>query len=352
MKNTKMLVLIVLLLSIAVGAFMFWDLLTQFMAAAFLAYLLTPIAEYIVKKTGVRRSFVIFFVFIMFLVFVAVILTLSVPYLIDMTNAVIADLSGEQVSYEALLSQINTFFLDLSIPQDIIDQGVGLLANVEAYLYTLFTSLLTWTVGLSGGIFDIIIVLILMIYFMLDGKKLTKALLEFLPKEMSTRSESVISGTNVLVWKYFKTRVLISSGMAITTYIGLRIIGVPYALFFAAMSFVLDFIPYFGSMIAGAIEAVFALLTGGLSTALTVAIFVLIVQQIEGNIVAPKLQGDAVNIHPITVIFALLACNQLWGPLGMLISTPVAVLVKAIVMQMRNFLYDEAAPVQSPTGDT
>ena len=87
-----------------------------------------------------------------------------------------------------------------------------------------------------------------------------------------------------------------------------------------------------------------AIITGGMGLGLTVAVFVLIVQQIEGNIVAPKVQGDATGLHPVTVMFALLVCNRIWGPMGMLISTPVAAVVKVIVKEMYSYLIDGEEP--------
>ena len=73
-------------------------------------------------------------------------------------------------------------------------------------------------------------------------------------------------------------------------------------------------------------------------------IFVLVVQQIEGNIIAPKVQGDAAGIHPITVMFALLACNRIWGTLGMLVSTPVAAIVKLIIREMYDYVISPDLP--------
>ena len=122
---------------------------------------------------------------------------------------------------------------------------------------------------------------------------------------------------------------------------------------FAITSFVLDFIPYFGSALACIIEAVVALFTGGLSMALKTVAFVLVVQQIEGNIVAPKLESRSVGIHPISVLFSLMACQQLWGPVGMLVSTPLAALVKMILSEIKDFAFSTdaeraAAPAHEP----
>ena len=94
------------------------------------------------------------------------------------------------------------------------------------------------------------------------------------------------------------------------------------------------------------VEGVFALITGGLSLAIKVAVIVIVVQQIEGNVVAPKVQSDAVNIHPLGVMFALLACSELWGPVGMLISTPVAVVFKTVIREIYNYILGDQRPSQ------
>ena len=159
-----------------------------------------------------------------------------------------------------------------------------------------------------------------------------------LPQRAATRVSRVLYESNRYTWKYLGTRVLISLGMAITSYIGFSIIGLRYALLFAILAFVMDFIPYFGSIIAGVVDSVFALITGGVGLAVKVLIFVLIVQQIEGNVVAPKLQGKSVDLHPIWVMFALLACSESWGLIGMLISTPVAAVVKTALRELYYYM--------------
>ena len=85
---------------------------------------------------------------------------------------------------------------------------------------------------------------------------------------------------------------------------------------------------------------------------LAVTVFVIIVQQIEGNIISPKVQGDAAGIHPITVMFALLVCNQIWGTIGMLISTPVAAVVKLVIREMYSYVISPDEPAPAPTEES
>ena len=78
-----------------------------------------------------------------------------------------------------------------------------------------------------------------------------------------------------------------------------------------------------------------------LAAIIVMAVFVIVVQQIEGNVVAPKIQGNATGIHPIVIMFALLACNQIWGPLGMLISTPIAIIFKTLFSEVHRYLVSD-----------
>ena len=151
----------------------------------------------------------------------------------------------------------------------------------------------------------------------------------------------VLSEANNIGKQYIKSRFKISGCMAIAIFIGLRCFGIEYAFIFAILSFCLDFIPYFGSLIGCIIQIFYALITGGISFALGVAIYVIIVQQIEGNILAPKIEGNATGIHPITVLFALLAVEQIFGPLGMLISTPLAAILKVVFVELYRYVISD-----------
>jgi predicted PurR-regulated permease PerM len=263
---------------------------------------------------------------------------MSVPYVIRQVNSLVQDISANVTSFDDFIAQTNAWLGRLGLPDTILATLAQAVSNIDTYLLGLFTSVLQGLVNFSLGIFDVVIVLILTVYFMLDGVKIMQALMDNLPQKLRAAVLRVRRTSAPMTRRYIKSRILISAGMALVTYLGFTIMGIPYAFLFAVMSFILDFIPYFGSILAGLIEAVFALITGGAGLALAVLIFVLVVQQVEGNIVTPKVQGEAVGLHPITVMFALLACNKLFGPVGMLISTPIAAVVKVVFMEAYHYV--------------
>ena len=226
-----------------------------------------------------------------------------------------------------------------SVPAPMIESAVETLARLDEYLSNFLRSLLSTVVTISSGVVDFIVIVIMMVYFLLDWEKIMTNFVNAFPGNMRSHVARLRTESHGMFWSYLGSRCIISSIMALCTYIGLMIIGVPYAFLFAIMSFVLDFIPYFGSTLACIIEAVVALFTGGVSMAVKTVIFVLIVQQVEGNIIAPKIASRSVGIHPVTVLFALMACEQLWGPIGMLVSTPLAALIKMILTEIRDFAF-------------
>lgn len=354
MKNTRLLALIILLLATVAMVWRFWDVVMLFFIAAIIAYLLGPIVKLLTFGGKVPRGLAVAVTALLVVGLFTWGMFLLVPYLAGQITGVVNDLTAYAGSFDQLLNRANELLSSWHLPQPVLDWATGLLSKSDTYLLKAAQALLNWLVNATSSVMDIVVVMILIIYFMLDGSKLIRTGLRLLPERVRLRATRVVDESNRYTWKYLGTKVLVSLGMAAASYIGFSIIGLRYALLFAGISFVLDFIPYFGSLAAGVIEAIFALITGGLSQAIKVAIFVVVIQQIEGNVVSPKVQSDAVDIHPLGVMFALLACSELWGPVGMLISTPVAVVFKTAVREVYYFILGEErpqpAPAQTPSG--
>lgn len=344
MKNTKMLALIIMLVALAAGVLYFWDMLKQFVVAALMAYLLSPLTQYIIDKAALKKGVAVTIVLFLFVFILMFVISISAPAVVTQLTNLLTEIRRYASNIDELLASAQSYMEKLHLPEPVMETIMDMISQGDSYILSFIGSLVSSLAKLSMQVFDLIILIILLIYFMLDGDKLVNAAVSAFPPKAATKVAAILVEADELTWKYLRSRCVVSGGMAVVTYIGLRIMGIRYALLFALISFFLDFIPYFGSFIAGAVEAFYALITGGVSLAVTVVIFVLVVQQIEGNIVGPKLQGDAAGVHPITVMFALLACNKIWGTFGMLISTPVAALIKLIVKELYAFVISPDEP--------
>ena len=344
MKNTKLVLLILLIIAAVATVARFWDVLMLFLVSAIIAYVLSPLASALQRRTRMKRGLAVAIVLLCFVVLIVTLVSISLPRAVTQISSLVQEFQRYASNFDSLLDTGVGYLTDLGMPPSLIDTLAGLLEDSDQLIASFLTGILTAAVNFSLRLFDGVIVVILVVYFMLDGRKLIDAFVATLPRAMGAKAAAVMQEADRVTWRYIKSKVLISAGMAVCTYIGLSVIGVHYALLFAVLSFVLDFIPYFGSIIAGVVEGFFALVTMGVGKALIVVVFVIVVQQIEGNVVVPKVQGDLAGIHPITVMFAILASNEIWGPVGMLISVPIAAIVKIIVREV--YLY-----VVSPDDD-
>lgn len=116
------------------------------------------------------------------------------------------------------------------------------------------------------------------------------------------------------------------------------LIGVRFAFILAVLNGILNIIPYFGPIIGGIPAVIIALIDSPVKALWTI-IGVFILQQIEGNILSPKITGDSTNMHPIIIIILLLIGEKMGGFLGMVLAVPIGVIIKVIYDDINDYLF-------------
>ena len=131
------------------------------------------------------------------------------------------------------------------------------------------------------------------------------------------------------VKKYIFTKFITSAATGILTGLIYWFLGIELALIFGSLTFILNFIPYFGSIIAVLIPLPIAFLQfSDPTTVILIIILPLIVHLIIGNIVEPKIFGEALGLHPITIILSLIFWGMIWGIIGVLLAAPITSIIK------------------------
>lgn len=320
-----------------IGLWYFSDILMLFLISAALAFLLSPPVNYLQRKMKTKRRVLpTTIVFICTLAALAALLALLLPILYDQIVSVIRNIGQYASTITDFLDDLAEYAIELGLPESLMNSISKLTATFESFIVSLVANIGSAVLEQSLKVLDLVIFFCLTFYFMLDGRNIYHAFERLFPDNGKVRIRRISLELNVLVWNYLKQHIVISSGMFVVTLIGFLCFGLEYALLLAIVAFFLDFIPYIGSIIAGAVAAASAFISGGLGLAFWVLVFVICVQQIEGNIIMPKFQAKSVDVHPLAVIFSLLACNKLWGIFGMFISVPVAGLVKVLFVEVRD----------------
>ena len=117
----------------------------------------------------------------------------------------------------------------------------------------------------------------------------------------------------------------------------MSIIHVKYAVLLGFFIGILNLIPYFGAIVGVIIAAIITLLTGGLNQAITMLILVTILQQIDANIINPKITGKSVKISPLLVIFAVTVGGSYFGAWGMFLGVPVIAIIRMMIVDFIDY---------------
>ncbi len=337
MNGLKLWMITICMIALIIGLWYFSDILMLFAGSAAIAFLLVPAVDYLQRKMKTkRRIFPTLIVFLCALALVVALLALTLPILYSQIVSVIKNIGQYASTITNFLDNIAEYVVDLGLPKSILDVTLELTSTFEKFIVNQVANIGTAILEQSLKALDFVIFLCLTFYFMLDGKNIYHSFVGLFPDNGKVRVHRIAQELNVLVWNYLKQHIVISGGLFVVTLIGFLCFGLEYALLLALITFFLDFIPYIGSIIAGLVAVASAFITGGLGLAFWVLVFAICAQQVEGNIIMPKFQAKCVDVHPLAVIFSLLACNQIWGIFGMFISVPVAGLVKVLFIEIRD----------------
>jgi predicted PurR-regulated permease PerM len=208
-------------------------------------------------------------------------------------------------------------------------------------------------VTVIGELFTgLILSLFLTFFFVKDSERFTRWILDFAGRhrerhlrEIGTRSATAVSG-------YLRGQATVGLVDGVFIGIGLAVLGVPLVVPLAFLTFVAAFLPLVGAVVAGALAALVALVTKGVTTALLVVGLTLLVQQLEGHLLAPLLLGRAVALHPVVIILALAAGAILGGIIGAFLAVPIAAVITAVGTYLRGEPVGEPADAGEPEPET
>ncbi len=193
----------------------------------------------------------------------------------------------------------------------------------------------------SGALREAISILVFFLagfYLLRDGHKMRNYLLKMFPERHHDDFRTIWGRVNVILGNYLRGQLILIALMSVASFIVLETLGVRYALILAIMTGFLEIIPYVGPITAGGIATATAFLTGQnrfeldpgtLAIVIVVSYFVL--RQLEDYFVIPHLYARLTKLHPIMVIFVVLAGGHLFGILGLILSVPVAASLKVVL---------------------
>ena len=316
---------IVTALAVVVGAYVFWllrDLLLLVLTAIVIASAIEPGVAFFIRQR-LPRFLSALLVYVLVFGAIFAILYLFFP-------PIIADAASFLSAMPQYLDTIN-----ISAPfSNIANAGFQGSQGAQSFIQTLLSLQSVFTAGTGGvvqlvvtffgGVFSLVLVIVLSFYFALQDTGVDDFLRMVMPVSYENYSVDLWRRSQKKIGLWMQGQILLSVIVGILVYLGLLIIGVPYALLLSVFTAMAEIIPVFGSLIAGTVAVIVGYSDGGIAIAAVVAGLYVVVNQFESNLIYPLIVKKIVGIPPLLVIVALIAGYTLAGFLGVLLSVPLA----------------------------
>lgn len=301
-------------------------IMVPFVLSLFTYFILSPIRLFFLRKLKFPRSLSLLMTFlVVFLILFGTFLILS--------SAIQQFISGYSI-YQAKViyfaDQIQDFLVNYGIPME----NVNLSEIINGLpVMSLFKGAGAWALNLISTTGLVFIFLL----FLFTGSPVKTEKEEL---EQTKNMGEVGREINLQISKYLSVKLFTSSITAAIVFVILSVFGLDLAFVFAFLTFILNFIPTVGSLIATALPIPVALLQ--YESSITVALVILIpgaVQFCIGSIMEPKMMGKSLNLHPITVLLSLMFWSLIWGVVGAFLAVPITAILKIVLNKIEGGKY-------------
>jgi predicted PurR-regulated permease PerM len=299
--------------------------LGPFVIGLLLAFLIDPPVEWMGRR-GLPRWLGVLIVYVVVIAAIFVGLRLTIRQL----TAELAHFIDNLPSY---MDQLAALYASLDLPESVrqvIDAMLGDLGNAAgSFDPTIILPFVGGVAGILGSIVSYIVIPVWVFYLLKDRPRLMASIDRSLPAAWRTDVWTVSALWLRVFGQWLRGQLLLGLIVGLATFVGLLILGATidpiftrFAVFLSVTAGILELVPIIGPIIA-AIPAVLLAATVGIQPVIAALLLYLVIQQVENHVLVPKIQGDAVDLHPTVVIFALVVGGAIAGLLGAILAVPI-----------------------------
>ena len=310
--------------------YLLWELreiIRWLVVAVFLAVALYPAVNWLAARR-LPRAVAILLVYLAFLLILGVMGALVLPPLVDqvqgLADAVVTMMRQPGGPDQALEDLANRYGV-----AGYLDELRDQLSALPGRLSVAAGPLLAVTRGIVGSITAFISILLMTFFLLLDGERFVTAAANLFPASARPRLRRVLDQAARAVYGYLSGNLAISLIAGIATFIVLIVLGMPYAVALALVVALFDLIPLVGATLGAAVVIIVGLFVDPVKGGI-LAVYFLLYQQFENNVLQPLVYGRSVRLHPLAIFLAVLAGGQLLGILGALLAIPVAEIIRIL----------------------
>ena len=321
-----------------------FSVLAPFIEGILIAYILyTPckkIENILIKRKNKfikkrARGISILVTYIIVFALIIWFMNVIIPTLVNSISDLIKNV---QTYYNSVISDSPNYAITPFIQDNILKPVVEWIQNVDFESFFTIDRIkeyLSSAMGIIKGIVNIFIAVICSVYILAQRTRivgfLNRLAKAILTKKGYERFNRYFTNGNAIFFRYLSSQMLDGIVVAVITSIAMTIMGVKYSVLLGTLIGISNLIPYFGAIFGVAIAIIITILTGGWEQALIMAIVVIILQQIDANLINPRITSSSLKVSPLLIMFAVTVGGAYFGVLGMFLSAPIFTLIKVIV---------------------
>ena len=281
------------------------------------------------------RQLSILTVYLIAIALIVLLVNVIMPPIIESVTDLVNNMGGY---YETLVTTINELPEDSFWKAEVITKIVNEANNIDFKQVINVEQISQYAQGaisIAGRIFDIFVAIVVSVYFLNSRsdilrffRRLTGAIFN---KKIYLNIDRYFNRSNEIFFHFLFSQLLDGIVVGIITSIAVSIMGVKYAVLLGFMIGLFNLIPYIGAIVAVTLAGIITLLTGGFEQAIWMLVVIIILQQIDANIINPKIVGNSLKINPILVIFAVTLGGAYFGLIGMFLAVPVVAIMKVLI---------------------
>lgn len=316
------------------GVYLFRSILLPFVAGMATAYFLDPVCDRM-ESWGLSRTLSTVLVTLVFLIVVVLLILILVPALIGQIGTLLERMPVYLESLRGALSQLISTLearFDPALIERAREVAAGSIDRFVAGITKILAGLVTGGVAFANLISLLVITPIVAFYLLRDWDRIVERIDSWLPRKQAPVIREQLEAIDQTLAGFVRGQATVCLILGIFYAAALTVAGLDFGLAIGLTAGLISFIPYVGSLTGGLLSIGLALVQFDdlIRVAIVAGVF-FVGQAIEGNFLTPKLVGDRVGLHPVWVIFALLAGGALFGFVGILIALPVAATIGVLV---------------------
>ena len=325
----------VVFLALALAA-LFWfarPVMLPFVVGAIVAYAFSPAIDSLQARTGRSRLLVVVMSYAAGLVVLAAIAIAFAGPVSREASLLIR--SGPDALTTAIHQVLGADSITIGDRTFTVEEiSLQAKAALDAFLQTPEGALLA-AQQLLHGLLDIVLILIVTFFLLLDGERFGATVLRFIDRNDRSKVQQIAARTHVVVGQWMRGQLILVVFVSVIVTIVLGpILHLPNAAALGVMTGLLEVITFIGPIIAGTVVGIVALSTGGPTLAITAVVFLFVLRQFEDVVMMPAVLGRAVHLHPLVALFAVVVGSTAFGVVGTFLGLPVAAAISVAMHEL------------------